>query len=290
MAQSILEIYNEMVSEKNTMTTLNGLQPNIDSGQTFLNDITSPAKVACWRTTFFIAAIVMHYQQLLFDDLKTWINNRATEITTGTLPWMVRMTLDFQYGDSLTFINDKYQYATVNEANKIVKVATANEVGGVVVIKTAKFDVDGITPIELDTDELDALKVYLQQIKFAGVRLNVVSRPADLLKVSYRIYFDPLVLSDTGELLSTPGVYPVNDAINNYCKGLPFNGRYTTTELTDLIQQAPGVVDPVHLSTESKYGAFPYVAVEDYYNPNAGYLKVDPLFPLSDTIIYVPAP
>lgn len=288
MARTLQQIYNEMVSEKETMTQLASLQPNIDSAQQLLSDLTTGSKVAIWRLLFFAVAVGIWSHEKLFDDLKAWIEVRATEIQTGTLPWYRTKALEFQYGDSLVFANDKYNYATVDEAARIVKLAAVNEVGGNVIIKVAKLD-SSSNPEPLSVPELAALDAYMGKIKFAGVKVINVSRTADLLKTYFKVYYNPLVLTSTGELISTPGVYPVRDAINNYIKNLPFNGVYSTTELTDLIQQATGVVNPVHENTSYKYGSFPYAPLVDYYQANAGYLSIDPAFPLSATITYISA-
>lgn len=288
MARTIKEIYDEMVTEKQTMANLVLLQPNIDSSQQLLTDLTSASKVAIWRLCFFVMAVGIWSHEKLFDDFKFWIENRALEIQVGTLPWYQKKALEFQYGDALVFSDDQYKYATVNESARIVKLASVNEVGGNIIVKVAKLDTND-NPIPLTIPELSALDAYMFKVKFAGVKVINVSRTADLLKTYFKIYYDPLVLSSTGELISTPGVFPVHDAINSYIKNLPFNGVYSTTELTDLIQQAQGVINPVHEETYSKYGSFAYTPLIDYYQPNAGYLAIDPAFDLSTTITYISA-
>jgi hypothetical protein len=288
MARSYSEIYDQMVAEKQSAATLNELQPNIDSSQQLLTDLTNPAKVGVWRVIFSTIAWHIFVVESLFDLHKQWINNRAIEIQTGTLPWYRDLALRFQFGDSLLFINGVYKYLAINPSIQIVKLATCNESGGNIILKVAKFDSAG-DPEELSAPELTSLQDYIKKMKFAGAKVSVVSRPPDLIKVHYKVYYDPLVLSPTGEMLSLPGVYPVRSAINTYCKSLPFDGVYSKTAQTDLIQQALGVVDPVHQSTEVKYGANPYTTFDDYYQPNAGYLIVDPAYPLSATITYIPA-
>jgi hypothetical protein len=287
MARTIQQIYDSMILEKQVHTELNALQPNIDSAQTLLNDLNSPSKVAIWRTLFFTIAVSIWVLEKLFDEHVKWIENRAKELIVGTTAWYHTMALKFQYGDALVFANDKYEYATVNEVAKIVKLVSVNEVGGQVLIKVAKLD-SSLLPIPLTTPELDAFKAYMQKVKVAGVKLVMVSRVADLLKINYVVYYDPLVLTSTGELISTPGVKPVEDTINNYIKSLPFDGVFTVTELTDKIQQTIGVKNPVFQSAFAKLGVNPYVSVGDYYKPNAGYLQVDSSFPLSGSITYIP--
>jgi hypothetical protein len=124
-------------------------------------------------------------------------------------------------------------------------------------------------------------------MKPPGVKLVVVNRPADTLKIYFKIYVNPLVMNLSGELLSDTSVKPVELIINEYCKSLKFDGIFNITELTDLIQQGTGVANPVFQNAEAKYGLVPYTPIVDYYNPNSGYLKIDVDFPLSATITYL---
>lgn len=289
MARSVLEIYDEMMSEKQTMVGLNSLQPNIDSGQQLMADLTNAAKVAVWRLFYFVVAFQIRAVEVLFDDHKAWIEQRATEIVTGTLWWYRQQVLEWQYGDVLVFLNGKYQYNSIDESARIVKFATASDVAGSVLLKVAKDDGTGY-PEELTTPELTALQQYMKKVKFAGTKISVVSRPADLMKIHYKVYYDPLVLSASGERLDSPGVFPVEDAIKDYCKNLPFDGVYSITECTDRIQSVEGVLNPVHQTTEVKYGANPYTTFVDYHKPNAGYAIIDPAHPLSVTITYLIQP
>lgn len=288
MARTILEIYDSMIAEKQTMSALNALQPNIDTGQTLLDDLTSASKVAAWRTMFFVMAVAIWTVEKLFDEHKDWIENRALELIVGTPTWYAQRALEFQYGDALVFINGKYQYATENLAIRLVKLVSVNEINGQVYMKIAKLD--GTDPVELSTPELDAFKEYMKKVKFAGVIVNSLSRPADLLRIQYHVYVDPLLMNINGELISNPSIKPVEDAINNYCKSLPFNGVFSITELTDKIQASVGVVNPVFENASAQYGTNPFVVINDYYNPNAGYLTIDPTFTLADSIVYILQP
>lgn len=285
MARTIQEIYNVMVAEKETLTELNALQPNIDSSQTLLTDLTSASRVAVWRLLFFVIAVCIWTNEKLFDEHILWIENRASQLIVGTTKWYQTITLEFQYGDSLVMVGDVYQYPIITPANQIVKLASVNEVGGQVLVKVAKLS--GLTRVPLTVPELASLQTYLNKRKFAGVIVNAISRNADLLKIHYKVYYDPLVLTPTGELISTPGVFPVEDAINNYCVGLKFDGVFVTTDLTDKIQQSEGVINPVFQTAEVKYGSNPYTVMGDTYNPNAGYMAVDSAYPLSTTITYI---
>ncbi len=289
MARTILEIYNAMILEKESQTQLNLLQPAIDSGQTLLNDLTSSSKVAVWRLIFFVIAVQVWTLEKLHDEHVAWINKRASELIVGTLAWYHSISLKFQYGDSLVYdpFQQVYKYPTINIANQIIKLVSVNEVGGQVLEKVAKLDPSTNLHIPLTPDELDAFKIYIAKMKFAGVKVSVVSRVADLLTISYRVYFDPLVLTATGELIATPGVFPVENVINDYIKNLDFDGIFSVTQLTDKIQAAIGVVNPIFEAGMAKFGVNPYIAINDYYKPNAGYLSIDPAIPLNTTITYI---
>lgn len=270
MARTILEIYNSIIAEKQTLSSLNNLQPNIDSGQQLLNDLTSPSNVAVWRLIFFVIAVAIWSLENLFDIHVKWIENRASELVVGSEKWYELKAREFQIGDDLEFDGITYKYPVINESNKIVKVVAAKQSAGAVLIKVAKLD--GLDPIPLTTEELDAFTAYMNKIKFAGIKTPCLSREADELSIEYRVYYNPLVLNSDGELLTDTSIKPVEEAINNYCKNLPFNGLFSVTDLTDKIQKSTGVVNPVYLSGQVRYGLLPWVNLQDYYNPNAGYL------------------
>jgi hypothetical protein len=236
---------------------------------------------------FYIIAVSIWTLEKIFDDHKTWMAVKESELKPWNLPSLVANAKKFQLGDDLVYQDDAYKYATVDTETQIVKLASASEVGNIVVLKVAKLDGSGVPEKLHDIDELVPFVEYIKLLKPPGVKLSIVSRPADLLKIYYRVYINPLVMSASGELLSDPSVKPVEDAINAYCKGLNFNGVFSVTELTDKIQQATGVSNPVFESAASKYGLTPYAAINDYFTPNAGYFKIDEDFPLSATITYL---
>lgn len=280
MARTLQEINNELRSNfvnNPEVQSAYGLIP----GQTFEQQFSI---VSIEALRFYTIAFSIWSLENIFDDHKAWVLAKEQSMKPWNLFYLVKKSKEFQYGDTLVEIDDKYQYATINPATQIVKLANAKE-GSIVVLKVAKMN-SSDDPEELSVMELDAFKEYIRLIKPPGVKIGVVSRPADLLKVSFNIYINPLVLNTSGELLANPSVKPVEDAINNYCKNLPFNGDFSITGLTDAIQQAEGVLNPVFQSAEAQYGLEPYVAIVDYYNPNAGYLKIDPAFPLSSSITY----
>lgn len=286
MARDIQHIYDSAILEKETLNSLSDLQPNIDSSQTLLSDLNSSSKVARWRLMIWVMSFMIWLHEQLFDTHKEEIESRASELITGTKLWYRDQALKWQYGDSLVWNGKRYEYAAINTSTQIIKRAAVIEVGGQVRIKVAKLDGTGL-PVPLTTTEKDSFVAFMQKIKFAGTNILIISRTADLLKLSITVHYDPLILSATGELLSSPGTRPVDDAITSYIQSLPFNGILDLSALIDVIQTAQGVLSPFINSADAKYGTLPYQSFTDFYQSEAGHLTIDPAFPLTSTITYV---
>jgi hypothetical protein len=286
MARTTQQIYDALIAEKNSNATLNALQPNIDNAQNLLTDLTSPSKVAIWRLYYWVVAVVLHNFEVLMDVYKEMVEDIAAKSRPGTVRWYQEETLKFQFGHQLIYnpAKGKYEYPANDETSKIVKRSAVVESNNQVRIKAAKFD-GGVQ--QLLPAEMNALTAYWNKLKYAGVNTVVTSGPADLLKVNYTVYYDPLVMAANGSLLSDPAVFPVRDAINTYIGSLPFNGELVLTKLTDEVQKAKGVVDPILNSAEARYGALMYSPILTKYIPDAGYMEIDQNFPLSNSITYI---
>lgn len=285
MARTIQEIMDVMIAEKQTMATLNGLQPNPDAYQTFLNDLTTASKVAIWRLIFFVVAVAIWTHEKLWDVFNAQVQDAVLKSFAGTLRWWYEQCLVFQYGDGLSWVNSKYQYYPVNTEHQIIKFAATQEVSGQVQLKVAKSNAGD--PVKLTADEKAAFEAYVNQIKPAGTNTLVISEDADLLTVTYDVYINPLLLNIDGSLIVDPLVFPVEDAINNYIKNLVFNGTFYLTKLDDAMQSAQGVTDISRTVVQAKYGALAYADVVVKYNAFAGHLKIDPAVPLSSTLNYI---
>jgi len=285
MARTITEILDAMITEKETRTELDNLQPKPDTSQTFLDDLTTTSKVAIWRLMFFVLAVAIFLHEKIFDLHEADVQAQAKVLIPGTTRHLRQLALDFQFGDVLQFIDEIFQYATIDEAKQIVKRAAVIEVGGQVILKVAKLT--ALVPDKLDSGELTAFQSYIGQVKTAGIQIIIITADADLLKIAYDIHFNPQLIQNTGESIGTPGTFPVEDAINNFIQDLPFNGILNLTQLTDAIQLAEGVNDPIITLAEAKIPGGVFATIVNEYIPNAGHLKIDPAFPLSTQLTYI---
>ena len=282
MARSITYWYDLMITEKTTFANLSVYQPAIDDSQTLLNDLTSTSIVSRWRLVFWVVAACAYAMDVVFDLAILTLQTIAASSRYGTLPWYVSIAKEFQYGDSLSLINLEWKYAIVNPANQIIKLAAAQEGPGIVNLKVAKLV--GTIKQPLIAAEYTAAKAYFNQRKPAGIKLNLISDNPDDLILDISINYDPLVLTATGELISTPGTFPVNDAIESYLESLDFNGAYELMKQIDFIQSALGPASSAYINSASaRYGVNPFIPFPQRYFSNAGYLAINTL-----TISYTP--
>ena len=283
MSRKIQEIFDSIITEKETFSSLDGLEPPVipDPSQTFLTELTSTSKVAIWQLKFWVQAVAIFVHESLFDTFKSDVETRALEIIPATIRFYVIEALKFQLGDELIFEDGTFKFEDSTSAaalaKQIVTQASARDINEVVTLKIAKGIVPGLQ--KLSTIEKTAFEAYLNKIKIAGIKTIVISDDPDLLKVAYTIQFDPLVMKSDGTLIED-GTSPVQEAIDAYIEGLPFDSTFKVMELTDSIQAARGVVNAVADVIEAKFGTLAFsdiLAVQtETYLPNAGYLVTDP--------------
>lgn len=285
MARTIPQIYDSLIAQKDTQSSLSTLQPAIDSAQQLLGDLTSTSKVSRWRLMLWIVATGIYVLEMLWDLTRKELQDIAANAIPGTTQWYANQALLFQFGYQLQYINNKYQYSNVDTAARIVTHSACLDNAGMVVLKVVKTVSGAYAP--LSSTELAAFTSYINQIKYAGTATLIISRNADLLKIYLNVWYNPQVLDATGQLL-TSSTFPVEDAINAYLASLPFNGRLDLSRLIDAVQLATGVVDQELVSAEAKVGVSPYVPFTVNYTSDAGHMIIDPNFALSTTITYLP--
>lgn len=262
MARTIDYWYSQIVAEKEANPEL-----------TVLN---STSKVSIWRLMGYVVAVVMWSLDNLFDLHRSEIDTEMLKQKPHSERWYREKALAFQYGQDLLVDSDKYANIALNEAQvdaqKIVKVSSVTAIDGRLRVKVAKEMAGEL--IALTLQELESFEGYMAKIKDAGVKLNCDSLPADRLRLSLDIWYNPLVLNASGQRIDGANNEPVKQAIRAYLKELPFNGEFANTRLVDKLQGIDGVVLPVVKISQAKYGLFPFSSIDEKYIPDAGYLKI----------------
>jgi hypothetical protein len=263
MARTITEIQNDMISR---ITATAGL-----------TDLNSTSKTAVWRMWTYIVAVTVWALENLFDLHKNEVNTLINEKAPHSLRWYANKAKDFQYGSELVDGEDYYDNTTLSEEEvtkrKIIAFSAVVEQAKGLRLKVARIvsdDLDALSNIQLASFE-----AYMNRIKDAGVNpLIIESLPADNLKLTLNIYYNPLVLDNTGSRLDGTDPNPVGKKIKDYLKNLPFNGTMVLAYLVDALQQVDGVVIPHIVQAQARYGALPYTAFDVKYSPDAGYLRI----------------
>lgn len=235
------------------------------------------SKVSIENLIMYVVAFAIYTLEKLFDAHATEMQQLLDSQKPHSLRWYHQKALAFQYGRQLLADSDTYD--TIVEDEKIVKHAAVIEYQGKLFIKVAKGDTN---KQPLSSEELDALRYYFNEIKDAGVKLEVISLPADHIAIAMNIYYDPMVLSNTGISLAS-GADVVRNTIRHYVENsISFNCEFKVNDLIDVLQNIPGVVIPEVLSintvTHEDYYSNPYDppwrAISAYHNPVAGYYKI----------------
>lgn len=275
--RTIAEIKNEMTELfvlDGTIRELYGLDPAKTFDEQF-------SRTSIESIIFYIIAVCAWTLETLFIRHKQEIKEMIDQLKPHTARWYAQKARAFQYGVDLKQDTDEYDNTGKTdedvEKERIVKYAAVVEKAGVVYVKAAT-ETDGERQA-LSELQKEALTNYFKQVKDAGVKLEIVSQPAELFNVKIDIYYDPQIFDNTLSRLDSTG-RTVHAAIKNHVQNLPFNGEYRNSALITALLQVEGVVI-VELYQSTANGA----PIPAKITPASGYFKVD-----ADTLNINPIP
>lgn len=271
MARTVQEIQSAMLAD-------------IASNQVLSSQLTSTSKVAVYRLFAFVIASAIWLLESIFDNHKKEIDTALYEQKSGTPRWYRNMSLAFQYGFDLLEDSDKFDNTGYTddqiEASKIIKYCSVKESieSNRLTIKVAGESGENLIP--LDDTQITAFLQYMTEIKYAGVKLNVVNNPADKLLLNMQIYRDVLVIDENGVSILN-GDKPVEKAIRAYMKALPFDGELVLNDLIAHLRAVEGVKNAnITTATSSSYNTaantytdFQPINVKTI--PIAGYFEIE---------------
>ncbi len=280
MARKISEIYDRLNVVKSTFQELHDYVVDAsktysaqDTWATLLADITSASKVAVWRLMMWLFATGSWIVQTLFDKLILEVTDILSAKKPHTLRWYAEESKKFQLGYAMIWKDDMYQYERIDPDAQIVKYSAAAEKNGKVILKLAA-EVGG-QKLALDYGQKAAITEFWSQWKDAGVKLEIVSQAADILKINILIVRDRLVLNGNNSLIRDASVFPIDVAIDTYGKNLEFNGVIVLSELCEKIKAAEGVIDVKLISAQHKPAGGSYTMVDMSVEAASGYFVID---------------
>lgn len=250
MNKTLDEILSELQAEKNNKPEL--------------AIIDSTSKTSIWLGLFKVVAYVifnfMQSANLHLQEIRDLIANQKV----FNLRRYRSEALRFQYGFDLQNESDQFKptyeddgidvIATDEqiEDSKIVKYAACNRVidngRAKIVMKIAPDILEDIFPANV----MAAFAKYMEEISPAGDHLTIINYLPDMLKFAFKIKYDPMVLLADGMNIIT-AKYPVQEAIENFLKNLPFNGELSVQKFESAIMAVDGVEDLQTLLVQSKW-------------------------------------
>lgn len=277
MARTVEEIKKDMTAEFMKMEAVKS-RYGLDGSKSFA-DCFSMASLE--NIIFYVFAVAVWALEKLFDLHRADVDARIEQLEPHTLRWYVSKAKAYMQGQKLVTDCDYYNTEGMTEqdiaAAKVVKYAVATESNTVVYIKVAR-EVDG-NPAALTAGQLEGLTSYMNEIKDAGVSVQLRNEPADQMRISLLIYYDPtLLIIDANGNGSQNGKDPVRETTKQVIENLPFNGMFRKSDLMAALQALPcvEVADIKSVKVKPRNGA-EWQTVEGYDRPYSGYYSIDAL-------------
>lgn len=242
MARTTAEIQNEMLAAIASDSILSAV-------------LTSTSLSSIYRNFTYIVAYAISTLEGLFDLLRSEIDTKIYNQKNGRLVWYRTMALAFQYGFSLVTDHDYYDNTGFTDeavaASKIVKYAAVGEstTESRIILKIAGETDDELAP--LSEAQKSAFDAYIKEVKWPG-RLTVINYLPDLLNLKLKIKYDGMVLNNQGMSILNAN-YPINTALAEYMKELPFDGELKLSALVDKLQAVEGVKDVTLINASSSW-------------------------------------
>lgn len=237
--------------------------------------LTSTSRVSVWRLLVYIFSVAVWALENLFDIHKAEVTDIIENTRPSYLPDLKNSILNFQYGYDLVPGQTFYDNTGIDEsliaASKVVKYVAIVELTRGLLIKVAGSTGGDLAP--LTSPQAAALFQFVGRIKPPGVGIRIVNKVADSLKITQRIYYNPLILDNTGKRLDGSSDTPIQQATEAFLKSQPFNGQYIINRHERAIEAVDGVVIAPILNAEADYESVGFIPFDVLYLPDSGYLR-----------------
>lgn len=235
MSRTIKEIYNESISERNKRLELSEFSS--DSKLSIMNGV-------CW----IVSAMIYTFESIL-DVFAIDISQTLNERINGTPKYYANALLDYQKGDQLIVRDDglAFGYANVDTTKRIITQVSYSEstsdqnLDNKLIFKVATGSKGDLS--EISAEDLATITAYINQLKFAGTRLEVISRKGDVLIPRLSVYYD-------GSVLESEIYDAIESALNEYVMNIDFDAGIYVSKVWESIRKVEHVTD-VHIDTSA---------------------------------------
>lgn len=228
MARSINDIYKEIVAEKDKRLELSEYKS--DSKVSVMNGIA-----------WFVSAAIYSFETIM-DTFIVDINDIIKDRINGTPAYYVNAALKYQHGDKLKVRDDGlgFGYEKTDETKRIITQASYQESSNPqsldtkLILKVATGTNGKLSP--LTEDQLTQVTAYINQIKFAGTYIEVVSRKGDIIIPQLTVFYDGSVMEETMRSA-------LDGALNKFIMETKFNSAIYVSNIVSCLMAVEHVTD-----------------------------------------------
>jgi hypothetical protein len=234
------------------------------------------SKASIESILFYDVAFVHRQLENLFDAHKKEVFDWISRMKPHGAQWYAEKARAFQDRFDLLpgsdlFNNSEHTEEEI-EVSKIIKYSAITEQDNKLLIKVAKRENDDLS--KLSQEELSRFEYYINRIKDAGVKIEVMTGDPEILYLDLTIYYNPLIITSTGARLDGTEEDVVKNAIKRYLSGIEFDGTLVVASLVDALQAVEGVRIPHVNSISYSYGALAAIPISVYHRPHTGYIRL----------------
>jgi hypothetical protein len=270
MSRTIKDIYNESIRERNRRLEL--------------SEFSSDSKLSIMNGIAWIVASMIFTFEAILDVFAIDIAETLGSRVNGTPRYYANALLNYQKGDRLIVREDglAFGYASDDPSKKIVTQVSYSEssddrnLDNKLLLKVATGEKGKLS--EISPEDLAMITAYINQIKFAGTRIEVISRKGDVLIPMVSVYHDGA--APESELYDA-----IETKLNEYVMNIDFDAGVYVSKVLDAIRSVEHVTD-VHIDSVANpaQGVFlacydtdgnlqPPVKIERMSHTSSGYVR-----------------
>ncbi|KAA3691873.1 MULTISPECIES: hypothetical protein [Bacteroides] len=228
MSRTIKDIYTEAIAERNKRMELTEF--NSDSKLSIMNGLT------------WVVAAIIHSFETLLDIFAVDISNTINNRINGTPVYYTNALLQYQKGDTLSVREDglAFGYSNIDETKRMITQVSYTEsvddhnLDSKLVLKIATGEKGNLTAIS--KEELVPINSYINKIKFAGTRVEVVSYEGDVLVPMVTVFYD-------GAIPEAEIYTKIEDKLKLYIMNTPFDSSVYVSRIIEAIRSTEHVTD-----------------------------------------------
>jgi len=247
MSRTIKEIYNESIRERNRRLEL--------------SEFSNDSKLSIMNGVAWITASMIYTFEAILDTFAIDISETLNSRINGTPRYYAGALLNYQKGDRLVVREDglAFGYASDDDSKKIVTQVSYSEssddrdLDNKLLLKVATGEKGKLS--EISPEDLALITAYINQIKFAGTRIEVISRKGDVLIPRVSVYHDGA--APESELYDA-----IEGKLNDYVMNIDFDAGVYVTRVLDAIRSVEHVTD-VHIDTNANPAQGMFLACYD---------------------------